>query len=86
MNLADSYLESAKSQFLYYKTIGEKSINQLTEEQAIEVDKYLNSKNNKLDTGSNHTQEYAVRLLNTYKIDLVYPTTCTDVFDFIKSQ
>jgi hypothetical protein len=33
MNLADSYLESAKSQFLYYKTIGEKSINQLTEEQ-----------------------------------------------------
>ena len=26
-------LESAKSQFLYYKTLGEKAINQLTEEQ-----------------------------------------------------
>ena len=33
MSISDSYLESAKSQFLYYKTLGEKAINQLTEEQ-----------------------------------------------------
>ena len=33
MSVTDSYLESAKSQFLYYKTLGEKAINQLVEEQ-----------------------------------------------------
>ena len=33
MSISDSYLESAKSQFIYYKTLGEKAINQLTEEQ-----------------------------------------------------
>ncbi len=51
-----------------------------------EVDKYLDSKNNKIDKESNHTKEYALRLINTYNINLVYPNTCTDVFDFIKSQ
>ncbi len=33
MSISDSYLESAKSQFIYYKTLGEKAINQLAEEQ-----------------------------------------------------
>ena len=51
MNLADSYLESAKSQFLYYKTIGEKSINQLTEEQLFIS---INEDTNSIATIMNH--------------------------------
>ncbi|MEO8533495.1 MAG: DUF1572 domain-containing protein [Flavobacterium sp.] len=33
MNAADSYLESVKKQFLYYKTLGEKAMSQLEPEQ-----------------------------------------------------
>ena len=33
MEINDTYLESVKKQFLYYKTIGEKAINQLEPEQ-----------------------------------------------------
>lgn len=33
MNISESYLESIKKQFLYYKTLGEKAIDQLEPEQ-----------------------------------------------------
>ena len=44
MTLNNSYLESIKKQFLYYKTLGEKAMDQLEPEQLfVAVDDYTNS-------------------------------------------
>lgn len=44
MKTEESYLESAKKQFLYYKTLGEKAINQLEPEQLfVETNEDTNS-------------------------------------------
>ena len=44
MEANESYLESAKKQFLYYKTLGEKAINQLEPEQLfVETNEDTNS-------------------------------------------
>ena len=46
-----AYLENVKSQFLYYKTIGEKAINQLEENQLFES---INDDNNSIATIVKH--------------------------------